>query len=105
MSPNGTEAAFPSGRAARRFRRALPTSYTMPKPSIRVLCVEDHRIVREGIALILSAQRDIKVVASAATGEEAVTLFRQHRPDVTLMDLQLPTMSGLDAIREIRKYD
>ncbi len=77
----------------------------MPKPPIRVLCVEDHRIVREGIALIIDAQRDMKVVASAATGEEAVIVSRRLRPDVTLMDLQLPGISGLDAIRQIRKHD
>jgi two-component system NarL family response regulator len=77
----------------------------MSRPPIRVLCVEDHRIVREGIGLIIDAQRDMKVVASAATGEEAVSLFRRHRPDVTLMDLQLPGISGLDAIRQIRAHD
>src|SRR5258708_13058797 len=77
----------------------------MPKAPIRVLCVEDHRIVREGIGLMIDAQRDMKVVASTATGEEAVTLFRRQRPDVTLMDLQLPGISGLEAIRQIRTFD
>jgi DNA-binding NarL/FixJ family response regulator len=73
--------------------------------TIRVLCVDDHRLVREGIALILGQQPDIKVVASAATGEQSVELFRAYRPDVTLMDLQLGAMSGLDAIRAIRRQD
>jgi len=73
--------------------------------SIRVLSVEDHAIVREGIALIIDMQPDMEVVGLAASGEEAVTLFRQHRPDVTLMDLQLPGISGLDAIRAIRAED
>jgi DNA-binding NarL/FixJ family response regulator len=72
---------------------------------IRVLCVDDHRIVREGIALILSGEPDIEVVARASSGEEAVAMFRRHAPDVTLMDLRLKAMSGLDAICEIRKED
>ena len=72
------------------------------KSQIRVLCVDDHRIVREGIALIISRQPDMVVVGSAASGEEAVELFRQCRPDVTLMDLQLGTMGGVDAIRAIK---
>jgi RNA polymerase sigma factor (sigma-70 family) len=75
------------------------------KSRIRVLCVDDHRIVREGIGLIIDRQTDMEVVGSAATGEEAVLLFMRERPDVTLMDLQLSTMSGLDAIRAIRHED
>jgi two-component system NarL family response regulator len=69
---------------------------------IRILCVDDHRIVREGISLIIGLQPDMEVVASAATGEEAQELYRRLRPDVTLMDLQLPTVSGVDTIRAIR---
>jgi two-component system NarL family response regulator len=75
----------------------------MPTPRIRVLCVDDHRIVREGITLIISRQPDMEVVASAASGEESIDLHRQYRPDVTLMDLQLGGMSGVDAIRSIRR--
>jgi DNA-binding NarL/FixJ family response regulator len=83
-----------------------PTSATAAAtPAIRVLCVDDHRIVREGIALIIDREPDMKVVASASTGEEAVVLFRRERPDVTLMDLQLPMMSGLEAIQAIRRED
>ena len=70
---------------------------------IRVLCVDDHRIVREGIALIIGRQPDMKVVGSAATGEEAIELFQRHHPNVTLMDLQLGRMSGVEAIRAIRR--
>ena len=77
----------------------------MVKAHIRVLCVDDHRIVREGIGLIIARQADMEVVGSAATGEDAVLLFKRERPDVTLMDLQLPTMSGLEAIRAIRHED
>jgi DNA-binding NarL/FixJ family response regulator len=74
-------------------------------PRIRILCVDDHRIVREGIALIVASQPDMRVVGFAATGEEAVVQWRRHRPDVTLMDLRLGGMSGLDAIRAIRREE
>lgn len=80
-------------------------AFTMVRSRIRILCVDDHRIVREGISLLIGRAPDMQVVASAATGEEAVASFKQHRPDVTLMDLQLRTMSGLDAIRAIRAED
>jgi two-component system NarL family response regulator len=75
----------------------------MTQSRIRVLCVDDHRIVREGIALIISRELDMDVVGLAATGEEAIALFRRQQPDVTLMDLRLKTMSGLEAIRAIRR--
>ena len=75
----------------------------MAAPRIRILCVDDHRIVREGIALIISRQPDMRVVAFAATGDEAVQKFEQHRPDITLMDLRLGKTSGLDAITAIRR--
>ncbi len=70
--------------------------------NIRVLCVDDHRLMREGIVRIVGLDPDIKVVAEASNGHEAVEQFLQHAPDVTLMDLQLPKMSGLEAIRAIR---
>ena len=75
----------------------------MAEAPIRILCVDDHRIVREGLELIIARQPDMQVAASAASGEEAIELFRRHRPDVTLMDLQLGGMSGVDAIRIIRR--
>ena len=71
--------------------------------SVRVLCVDDHRIVREGVALILAREPDIKVVAMAASADEAVAEFKRHLPDITLMDLRLGERSGIDAIREIRQ--
>jgi DNA-binding NarL/FixJ family response regulator len=64
--------------------------------------VDDHRLVLAGIELMIGRQPDMTVVGSATTGEEAVSLFRQHKPDITLMDLQLPVMTGLEAIRAIR---
>jgi DNA-binding NarL/FixJ family response regulator len=77
----------------------------MSAPRIRVLCVDDHRIVREGLALIIARQPDMKVVGFAATGDEAVLQWRRHRPDITLMDLRLGATSGLDAIRAIRREE
>ena len=72
---------------------------------IRVLCVDDHSIVRDGIALIINRQPDMTVVASAASADEAAAMFREHRPDITLMDLRLRGSSGTDAIQEIRRVD
>jgi DNA-binding NarL/FixJ family response regulator len=65
--------------------------------------VDDHWIVREGLAAIIASEPDMVVAGSAATGEEAIALFKQHRPDITLMDLRLRTMSGLQAIEAIRR--
>jgi two-component system NarL family response regulator len=75
----------------------------MNTPRIRILCTDDHRIVREGIALIINRQPDMEIVASAASGEEAIELFQAHQPDVTLMDLQLGAMSGVETIRALRR--
>ena len=72
---------------------------------IRVMCVDDHRLMREGLARIVGVQADMVVVAEASSGEEAVEQFVKHRPDVTLMDLQMPTTSGHEAIRAIRSID
>ena len=72
---------------------------------ITVLCVDDHRIVREGLRMIINSEPDMVVIDTAATGAEAVTRPRQHFPDITLMDLRLPDISGVDAIREIRRLD
>jgi DNA-binding NarL/FixJ family response regulator len=70
--------------------------------SIRILVVDDHPLVREGIATFIAGQSDMKLVAEASNGREAIHQFREHRPDVTLMDLQMPGMNGLDAIVAIR---
>jgi DNA-binding NarL/FixJ family response regulator len=69
---------------------------------IRVLAVDDHPLVREGIAGLLAIQTDMTLVGEASTGREAIQQFRTHRPDVTLMDLQMPEMNGIDALITIR---
>jgi len=69
---------------------------------IRVLAVDDHAIVRDGITRLIRTQSDMQLVAEACDGREAVEQFRNHHPDVTLMDLQMPDMSGIDAINAIR---
>jgi DNA-binding NarL/FixJ family response regulator len=72
---------------------------------IRVFCVDDHRVMLEGLALLIGRQADMEVVGSAINGEEAIDSVARMKPDVTLMDLQLPGVSGLDAIRKIRQSD
>jgi len=70
--------------------------------SIRILAVDDHPLVREGIAGLVAVQSDMILVGEAANGRDAIQQFRAHRPDITLMDLQMPEMSGLDALITIR---
>jgi DNA-binding NarL/FixJ family response regulator len=70
---------------------------------ITVLSVDDHPLVRDGISFAIQSQTDMVVVAEAANGREAVELFRQHKPDVTLMDLNMPIMNGIDATSEIKR--
>jgi len=70
---------------------------------ILVMTVDDHALLRKGIVGLVNAEHDMKVVAEASTGAEAIKQYRQHRPDVTLMDLQLPDMSGIEATISIRQ--
>jgi DNA-binding NarL/FixJ family response regulator len=69
---------------------------------IRILVVDDHPLFRQGIAALLATQTDMNLVAEASTGREAIHQFRTHRPDITLMDLQMPDVNGMDALTTIR---
>jgi DNA-binding NarL/FixJ family response regulator len=73
------------------------------REQVRILSVDDHPMVRDGIAFALRTQDEMRLVAEATNGQEAIELFDEHRPDVTLMDLQMPVMGGLDAIVHIRQ--
>ena len=72
-----------------------------PSP-IRILSVDDHPLIRQGVAGLLATQADMNLIAEAANGRDAIQQFHRHRPDITLMDLQMPEMNGLDAIIAIR---
>jgi DNA-binding NarL/FixJ family response regulator len=69
---------------------------------MRILVVDDHPVFREGVSALVSGQSDMSIVAQASNGREAIQQFRTHQPDITLMDLQLPEMNGLDALSAIR---
>ncbi|HEV3333896.1 MAG TPA: response regulator transcription factor, partial [Bryobacteraceae bacterium] len=69
---------------------------------IRIMAADDHVLLRKGIAAIIASQPDMSLVAEASNGREAVEQYRTHRPDITLMDLQMPEMNGLDAMIAIR---
>src|SRR5215469_5463952 len=74
---------------------------TASSKSIRILVVDDHPLLRSGIAALLGSQEDMCLIAEASNGKEAVERFRAHRPDITLMDLQMPEMNGLEATAAI----
>ena len=73
----------------------------VPK-QIRILAVDDHPLLREGIAALVSSESDMKLIAEASNGQEAIERFRLHRPDVTLMDLQMPGLNGIESIIKIQ---
>jgi DNA-binding NarL/FixJ family response regulator len=75
----------------------------MTNAAIRVFSVDDHALIREGIAMIINCQPGMSMVAQASNGREAIERYRECKPDVTLMDLRLPDMSGIDAMSAIRE--
>ena len=74
----------------------------MQQHRIRVLSVDDHELLREGLAVVLENESDLLLVPQAVNGREAIARYREHRPDVTLMDLSMPDLNGFDALRAIR---
>ncbi len=74
----------------------------METSGIRILSVDDHPLLREGIAAVINSQQDMRVIADAASAKDAIEQFRKHKPDVTLMDLRLPDKSGIDTMISIR---
>lgn len=76
---------------------------TKQQSRIRILAVDDHQLIRTGIATLLLPEEDMELVAEASNGREALVKFRERRPDITLMDLQMPEMNGMDAILAIRE--
>src|SRR5450755_4278226 len=92
-------AAMPADSGYSAGRRELMATETR---MIKVLSVDDHALLREGIAALVNAESDMKLVAEASNGKDAIEEFRLQRPDVTLMDLQMPAMNGIEAIIGIR---
>jgi DNA-binding NarL/FixJ family response regulator len=104
-----TKTARKAGRvgALRRPDRATrrPHQTSQKKSHIRVLIADDHSVVREGLVSLIHRKPDMKVVGEASNGREAVELWKQHRPDVTLLDLRMPDLDGVGTIRQIREHD
>src|SRR5580765_2793698 len=94
-----------SGSHGRKRREQMGSSSPKAAVSpgqIRVLSVDDHALIREGVAALIANQKDMRLVGEASNGREAIEQFRSHRPDITLMDLQMPEMNGIDALIAIR---
>ena len=83
-------------------KQAAALKLAPKKTHIRVLIADDHGVVREGLVSLIGRKPDMIVVGEAANGREAVDLWKQHRPDVTLLDLRMPELDGVGAIKEIR---
>src|SRR5436305_9461453 len=94
-----------SKRFVKPAAKKVPKGEDIKKPRIGVLIADDHSVVREGLASLIGRKADMTVVAEAANGREAVELWKQHHPDVTLLDLRMPELDGVGAIKEIRAGD
>lgn len=81
----------------------LPRKSSLADTRISVLAVDDHPLLREGIASVLESATDIDLIAQASSGQEAIELYRLHKPDVTLMDIQMPGLNGIETLTEIRR--
>src|SRR5215469_10482937 len=87
------------------MKSATTKKETKKKECIRILIADDHSVVREGLVSLVKRKPDMTVVAEASNGREAVDLWKEHRPDVTLLDLRMPELDGVGAIKEIRELD
>jgi DNA-binding NarL/FixJ family response regulator len=101
-----------AGKSKKFGKKLTPAAKKAPKVEERsrrlrigVLIADDHSVVREGLALLIGRKADMTVVAEASNGREAVDLWKEHRPDVTLLDLRMPELEGVGAIKEIRAVD
>jgi len=88
-----------------RARPRRETSEASPTKKIRILVADDHALILEGLAATIGRQNDMTVVAKASNGREAVELWKAHRPDVSLLDLRMPTLNGVGVIKELRGLD
>ncbi len=100
--PHNKKSADTPRRPGANSSQPSPGQPAAPESVIRVLVVDDHTVVRDGLSVILDQEPGLQVVGQAANGREAVELWREHRPDITLMDLQMPLLNGVSAIGEIR---
>src|SRR4029453_5466481 len=99
------KAAAESNKRAKKPKSAAkktPKARDTKKPRIKVLIADDHSVVREGLVSLITRKADMVVIGEAANGRDAVNLWKQHRPDVTLLDLRMPELDGVGALKEIR---
>ena len=99
------KAAARSKKFLKSATKKVPKDEDIKRPRIGVLIADDHSVVREGLASLIGRKADMTVVAEASNGREAVDLWKEHRPDVTLLDLRMPELEGVGAIKEIRALD